>query len=335
MTGRVTRRAVMAAGAAAPFCALEAASPTLIVTPPLTATPHDPGPGGWDRPERLATVVASLARPGFRAATRAPAPIVSREALLRVHEASYIQRIAAARPINGFARLAPDAVMSSGTHEASLRAAGGAVLAVEAVTRGVARNAFVASRPPGHHALSHLPMGFCFFNNAAIAARHALAVVGAQRVAIVDFDAHHGNGLQQIFWAEPRVLYCSTHQAPLYPGTGAASERGEFDNIVNAPLARGDGGRAFREAWTQRILPRVQAFSPDLIVVCAGFDGHLHDPLCGLRLLAEDFADITLRIIEVAARRCGGRIVSLLEGGYRPEDLSASVAAHVGALIEA
>jgi len=201
--------------------------------------------------------------------------------------------------------------------------------------RGAAKNAFVATRPPGHHALPGAPMGFCFFNNAAVAARHAMAAHGAERVAIVDFDVHHGNGAQQIFWDEKNVLYCSTHQMPLYPGTGAVSERGAFDNIVNAPLAKGDGGEAFRTAFGERILPRLNAFGPDIIIVCAGFDARLHDPLGGLRLVESDFADVTLRIMEIAARRCGGRVVSLLEGGYRPENLATCVAAHVGALMRA
>ena len=154
-------------------------------------------------------------------------------------------------------------------------------------------------------------------------------------MAIVDFDVHHGNGAQQIFWDEKNALYCSTHQMPLYPGTGAVSERGAFDNIVNAPLAKGDGGEAFRAALKERILPRLNAFGPDIIIVCAGFDARLHDPLGGLRLVESDFAEVTLRIMEIAARRCGGRVVSLLEGGYRPDDLAACVAAHVGALTQA
>ena len=191
--------------------------------------------------------------------------------------------------------------MSPGAFEAAARAAGGAVLAVDAVMRGAAKNAFVATRPPGHHALPGAPMGFCFFNNAAVAARHAMAAHGAERVAIVDFDVHHGNGAQQIFWDEKNVLYCSTHQMPLYPGTGAVSERGAFDNIVNAPLAKGDGGEVFRTAFGERILPRLNAFGPDIIIVCAGFDARLHDPLGGLRLVESDFAEATLRIMEIAA----------------------------------
>ena len=178
-------------------------------------------------------------------------------------------------------------------------------------------------------------MGFCFLNNAAIAALHARADHGVERIAIVDFDVHHGNGVQEIFWNDKNTLYCSTHQAPLYPGTGAITETGAHDNIVNAPLRRGDGGAQFREALATRILPRLDAFAPDLILFCAGFDAHVHDPLGGLRFIEEDFREATLRVMEIAARRCNGRIVSLLEGGYAPNDLASSVAAHVGALMSA
>jgi acetoin utilization deacetylase AcuC-like enzyme len=225
--------------------------------------------------------------------------------------------------------------MSPGSLEAARRAAGGARLAVDQVISGSAKNAFVAARPPGHHATRAQPMGFCLFNNAAIAARHAIAAHGLGRVAIVDFDVHHGNGVQEIFWSDENVLYCSSHQSPHYPGTGDKSERGAHDNIVNAPLRKGDGGAQFLDAWRSEILPRVDAFRPDIIIICAGFDAHLHDPLGGLRLVEADFREVTLRIMEVAVRRCGGCIVSLLEGGYRPQDLAASVAAHVGALMEA
>ncbi len=336
MTTAPSRREVLALTAAGPFCLARAsAAPTLLVAPAPDAPAHDPGPGQPDRTERLAAVLTALNHDLFRFAARAEAPPASDSALLRAHDAAYLSRLKSASPKDGYASLAPDAIMSPGSYDAALKAAGGAVLAVERVMRREARNAFVASRPPGHHALPHDAMGFCFLNNAAIAARHALAVHGAERVAIIDFDVHHGNGVQRIFWDERRVLYCSTHQAPLYPGTGAANETGAFDNVVNAPLRKGDGGEAFRAAFEARILPRLDAFAPDLVILCAGFDAHLHDPLGGLRLGEADFHDITLSIMEIAARRCGGRLVSLLEGGYRPEDLAASVAAHVGALMEA
>jgi acetoin utilization deacetylase AcuC-like enzyme len=330
----LTRRAALILGALAPLplCA-ETRDNLLLVLPPEGGAPHDPGPGAYDRPERLAAVRRALARPEFATTARVEAPKASLEALLAVHGTTYVERLRAASPRDSIVRLGPDVVMSPGTLDAALRAAGGAVLATEAVMQGRAKCAFVATRPPGHHALPDEAMGFCFFNNAAIAARHALAC-GAERVAILDFDAHHGNGVQKIFWSEKRVLYASTHQMPLYPGTGAVSEQGEHGNIVNAPLVKGDGGEAFSAAWRDRIFPALEAFSPDLLILCAGFDGYKHDPLAGLRLEAEDFRALTLRVRDFAERRSNGRIVSLLEGGYRPEDLEASVAAHVGALME-
>jgi len=225
--------------------------------------------------------------------------------------------------------------MSPGSWEAALRSAGGAVFAVDEVMTRKVMNAFVATRPPGHHAEMANPMGFCFFNNAAVAARHAQAVHGVERVAIVDFDVHHGNGTQDIFWADKSVLYASTHQMPLYPGTGARDERGEHDQIVNAPLSAGDGGDIFREAFEVAILPRVEAFSPDLVIISAGFDGHHRDPLGNLKLREEDFAWATRKLMEIAGRRCGHRVVSLLEGGYDLDSLGRSVAAHVAALMGA
>lgn len=177
-------------------------------------------------------------------------------------------------------------------------------------------------------------MGFCFFNNAAIAARHAQEVHGAGRVAIMDFDVHHGNGTQDIFWNDPSVMYASTHQMPLYPGSGGANECGEAGTIVNAPLQSGDGGEAFREAMDVAILPRIEAFKPDLVIISAGFDAHMRDPLGGLNLVEADFAWATLRLMEIADRDCGGRVVSLLEGGYDLEGLARSVAAHVMTLMK-
>jgi len=303
---------------------------TLLVLP--AGAVHDPGPGQPDTPERLKAVLRALSAPPFDALARAATQPATTAQILSIHEAALLERLQRAAPSQGFARLSPDLVMNPGTLDAALHAAGGAVLATDAVMQGRARNAFVATRPPGHHALPHEAMGFCFFNNAAIAARRALAC-GAERVAILDFDAHHGNGVQKIFWSEKRVLYASTHQMPLFPGTGAASELGEHGNIVNAPLAKGDGGEAFAPAWRERIFPALEVFRPDIMILCAGFDGHGHDPLAGLRLEAEDFRALTLRLKDFAERHCSGHIVSLLEGGYRPEDLEASVAAHVAALV--
>jgi acetoin utilization deacetylase AcuC-like enzyme len=198
---------------------------------------------------------------------------------------------------------------------------------------GKVKNAFSAMRPPGHHAERMRAMGFCFFNNAAIGARHAQKAHGAERVAIVDWDVHHGNGSQDIFWSDPSVMYCSTHQMPLYPGTGAASERGDHDTIVNAPLSPGDGGAEFREAFEASLLPRLEKFRPDLVIVSAGFDAHWRDPLANLQLTEADFSWATLKLMDLAERHASGRLVSLLEGGYDLEGLSKSVAAHVSALM--
>ena len=198
---------------------------------------------------------------------------------------------------------------------------------------GKAANAFVATRPPGHHAETARPMGFCLFNNVAVAARHAQAKHGAERVAIVDFDVHHGNGSQEIFWNDATVMYCSTHQMPLYPGTGAKSERGEHDTIVNAPLRPGDAGAEFRNAVEVVIMPRLAQFRPDLVIISAGFDAHVRDPLANLNLLEADYTWVTQKLMEVADRSAGGRVVSVLEGGYDLQGLANSVAAHVTALM--
>jgi len=307
---------------------------TLLVTHPACAT-HDMGEGHPERPERMRAVDQALEHEKFQLLARDSAPRAPIEALTRVHPASYVQAIEHASPTQGRVRVDQDTSMSPGSWEAALRSAGGAVFAVDEVMTRKVMNAFVATRPPGHHAEMANPMGFCFFNNAAVAARHAQAVHGVERVAIVDFDVHHGNGTQDIFWADKSVLYASTHQMPLYPGTGARDERGEHDQIVNAPLSAGDGGDIFREAFEVAILPRVEAFSPDLVIISAGFDGHHRDPLGNLKLREEDFAWATRKLMEIAGRRCGHRVVSLLEGGYDLDSLGRSVAAHVAALMGA
>ena len=224
--------------------------------------------------------------------------------------------------------------MSPGSFEAALRAAGGAAHAVDEVMTGKAANAFVATRPPGHHTETARPMGFCLFNNAAIAARYAQEKHGIERAAVVDFDVHHGNGSQDIFWSDRTVMYGSTHQMPLYPGTGAVSERGEHNTVVNAPLRPGDGGDEFRAAFETVILPRLRDFRPDLIVISAGFDAHMRDPLANLNLLEADFDWATRKLMEVADACAGGRVVSVLEGGYDLEGLANSAAAHVAALMQ-
>jgi len=245
----------------------------------------------------------------------------------------YIEGIRDATPKEGLVRIDADTTMSPGSFEAALRAAGGALRAVDEVMSETVANAFVATRPPGHHAETAVPMGFCLFNNVAIAARHAQSQHGAERVAIVDFDVHHGNGTQDIFWSDPSVMYCSTHQMPLYPGTGAVSERGEHNSIVNAPLRPGDGGDQFRAAFETAILPRLRDFRPDLVIISAGFDAHMRDPLANLNLTEPDFAWATQKLMEIADQSAQGRVVSVLEGGYDLEGLARSVAAHVTALM--
>ncbi len=307
---------------------------TLLVTH-ASGLAHDMGAGHPERPDRLRAIERVLERDRFQLLARKEAPLAPREALLRVHHESYIRFVEQSAPSEGLTPLDPDTAMSPGTLEAAYRAAGGAVAAVDEVMGGAADTAFVAMRPPGHHAGPETAMGFCFFNNVAIAARHARDARGAERVAIVDFDVHHGNGTQSIFWADKNVLYCSTHQSPLYPGTGKTDERGEFDTIVNAPLWAGSGGDVFQEALAGVILPRVNAFAPDLILISAGFDAHECDPLGGLRLTEQDFGEATKRLLDVADRRCGGRVVSVLEGGYDLDALARSASAHVLALMGA
>src|SRR5262249_2341981 len=239
-----------------------------------------------------------------------------------------------ATPTEGLIGLDADTTLSPGSFDAALRAAGGAVHAVDEVMAGKMANAFVATRPPGHHTETARPMGFCLFNNAAIAARYAQKEHGIERAAVVDFDVHHGNGYQDIFWSDRSVMYGSTHQMPLYPGTGATSERGEHNTIVNAPLRPGDGGEAFRAAFETVILPRLRDFRPDLLVISAGFDAHMRDPLANLNLLEADFNWATRKLMEVAHASANGRVVSVLEGGYDLEGLANSVAAHVTALMQ-
>jgi len=289
--------------------------------------------GHPERPDRLRAIERALEQEKFQSLAREQAPLASLETVALAHPMEYVEQVREASPREGMVRLDADTTMSPGTFEAVLRAAGGACQAVDEVMQGRVANAFVATRPPGHHAETATPMGFCLFNNAAIAARHAQKSHGAERVAIVDFDVHHGNGSQDIFWSDPTVMYCSTHQMPLYPGTGAVGERGARNTIVNAPLRPGDGGEEFRAAMESVILPRLEAFAPDLVIISAGFDAHMRDPLANLNFLEADYTWVTQKLMEVADRHANGRVVSLLEGGYDLEGLSKSVAAHVTALM--
>ena len=306
---------------------------TALITHPACLD-HDTGPFHPERPDRLRRVLQALEHPRFSALLRDLAPLATEDQLARVHPPEYIRAILDISPEPGQRiNLDADTVMSPGSREAALRAAGAAIMAVDAVMQGWAKQVFVAARPPGHHAERDRPMGFCLFANAAIAARHAQAQYGLTRVAVVDFDVHHGNGTQDIFQADPTLFYASSHQYPCYPGTGAAEERG-VGNIVNAPLPPGAGSAQFREAWDLLILPELDRFAPNLLIVSAGFDAHKADPLAQLRLEAPDFAWLTTRLMDVARTHCEGRIVSLLEGGYDLDALAESAAAHVGALME-
>jgi acetoin utilization deacetylase AcuC-like enzyme len=254
------------------------------------------------------------------------------DAVTRCHPRAYADRVAGAVPREGWAQLDGDTYLSPGSLEAALRAVGGAGAAVDAVLGGVDTTAFVACRPPGHHAETATAMGFCLFGTVAIAAKRALDHHGLSRVAIVDFDVHHGNGTQDLMWDEPRCLFASSHQMPLYPGTGSPREVGAHGQIVNAPLPEGSGGAQMRRVYDSVIFPRLVAWQPELILISAGFDAHADDPLAGLDWQAEDYAWLTTRLCEIAADCAGGRVVSCLEGGYDLGALTESVAAHVGVL---
>jgi acetoin utilization deacetylase AcuC-like enzyme len=305
---------------------------TLLITHPACLE-HLTPPGHPERPDRLRAVARALGDERFKSLVCAEAPAATLETLALCHPMDHILAIRDATPKEGMVRIDADTTMSPGSFEAALRAAGGAVHAADAVMAGKAANAFVATRPPGHHAETTRAMGFCLFNNVAIAARYAQDHRGAGRVAIVDFDVHHGNGTQEIFWSDATVMYCSTHQMPLYPGTGSVNERGEHDNIVNAPLRAGYGGPEFRAAFESRILPRLSAFRPELVMISAGFDAHRRDPLANLNLLEADFDWVTRKIMDVADTSAQGRVVSVLEGGYDLDGLANSAAAHVAALL--
>ncbi len=294
---------------------------------------HVTPPGHPERPDRLRAIERVLEDERFARLERMLAPEADPAAILLAHPQSFVDRVREAIPETGIRRGDADTSVSPKSWQAALTAVGAANAAVDDVFSGAADNVFVASRPPGHHAEKTTAMGFCLFNNAAIAARHAQKKHGAERVAIVDWDVHHGNGTQDIFWDDPSVLYCSTHQMPLYPGTGARDEIGA-GNIVNAPLAPRTGSDAFRDAFTSRVLPSVEAFQPDLIVISAGFDAHHRDPLAEINLTEADFDWATGQLMESAARHANGRLVSLLEGGYDLEGLAFSVAAHVGRLMK-
>src|SRR5689334_10178283 len=311
---------------------LNAPMTTLLITHPACLN-HLTPPGHPERPDRLRAIERVFESEKFQDLVRAEAPTAEFDTIALCHPMDYVIALRDASPTSGLVQIDADTSMSPGSFEAALRAAGGGVYAVDEVMAGRVSNAFVATRPPGHHTETARPMGFCLFNNAAIAARYAQKRHGIDRAAVVDFDVHHGNGSQDIFWSDKTVMYCSTHQMPLYPGTGAIGERGEYNTIVNAPLSAGDGGDAFREAFETVILPRLREFKPDFLIISAGFDAHTRDPLANLNLIESDYSWVTKKLLEIGDSSAKGRVVSLLEGGYDLQGLSRSVAAHVIALM--
>ncbi|MBZ5761047.1 MULTISPECIES: histone deacetylase family protein [Rhizobium] len=290
--------------------------------------------GHPERSDRLRSINIALEHPNFARLERRDAPQANEDAILLAHPEEHLEFVMRSIPdaedgegqIN---QLEADTYASPKSLQAALTGVGGAMAAVDDVFTGAADNVFVASRPPGHHAEKNKAMGFCFFNNAAIAARHAQRTYGAERVAIVDWDVHHGNGTQDIFWDDPSVLFCSTHQMPLYPGSGAKTETGGKGTIVNAPLSPNSGSDHFREAFKSRVLPALDDFRPDLIIISAGFDAHHRDPLAQINLTGEDFDWATGRVLEMADKSAKNRVVSLLEGGYDLEGLAESAGLHI------
>ncbi|MGI9391587.1 MAG: histone deacetylase family protein [Boseongicola sp.] len=290
--------------------------------------------GHPERVARIEAIIQALGQERFAALDRREAPLADRSEVLRCHPEDYVERVQAAIPASGRVSLDADTHVSPGSLEAALRGVGACVAAVNGVLKGDFANAFVAMRPPGHHAETSTAMGFCLFGNASIAAKHALHELGLERVAVLDFDVHHGNGTQDLLWDEPRTLFASSHQMPLYPGSGASHETGAHGNVMNVPLPPMSGGAEMRRAWGDAILPAVDDFAPELVIISAGFDAHADDPLANLNWTVEEFEWVTEAICDVADARCGGRVVSTLEGGYDLSALAASVAAHVGVLME-
>jgi acetoin utilization deacetylase AcuC-like enzyme len=295
---------------------------------------HEMGPGHPERPERLHAVWEALGAAEFDDLQRHDAPLAGREQIERVHPAAYVEAIEEAAPSEGYARLDPDTLMSPASFEAAMRAAGAVTAATDLVMAGSADNAFCAVRPPGHHAEPARSMGFCIFNNVAIGALHARAEHGLQKIAVVDFDVHHGNGTQAAFWEDADLFFASSHQSPFYPGSGRESETGA-GNIHNAELAAGSGSAQFRAAWQGRLLPALDAFAPEFLFISAGFDGHTADPLAELNLSTADFAWLSGELLGIAQKHCAGRVVSTLEGGYDLTALAEASAAHVRSLLSA
>jgi acetoin utilization deacetylase AcuC-like enzyme len=303
---------------------------TALITHP-ECLEHVMPPG---HPEQVARLDAVLSALDTSDLVRVPAPFAADDDLLRAHPQSHVTAIRQSAPDSGWTSLDADTHMSVGSLGAALRAAGANIKAVDMVLGGDVQNAFAAVRPPGHHAEREIPMGFCLFGSVAIAAKHALDHHGLGRVAIVDFDVHHGNGTQDLVESDPRILFCSTHQMPLYPGTGHAHETGAYNNVLNVPLPGGAGSAIFKQAITEQVLPMLKRFKPELLLISAGFDAHSADPLAGMDLSEDDFGWVTHQLCDIADEYCGGRVVSTLEGGYDLDALAMSAKAHVEVLME-
>ena len=306
---------------------------TILYTHP-TFLNHDTGTGHPERADRLRAIERVLSHELYDDLIRKQASRADLETIAYAHPTSYREMLESASPSESIVYLDGDTIMSPGSLDAAYHGVGAVLDGVDQVMGGHASNAFCALRPPGHHAESLRPMGFCLFNNVAIAAKYARDKHGAERVAVVDFDVHHGNGTQEIFWNDKDLLYASTHQMPLYPGTGAITETG-VGNIFNAPLKEGDGGEQLREAFEEKLLPAINEFSPDLLIISAGFDAHADDPLAGLRMNESDFAWVSQKLVDLADAKCGGRVVSALEGGYDLTSLAKSTGVHVKVLMDA
>ena len=292
---------------------------------------HDTGPGHPESAERLRAIKKVISSSSYDTLIRREAPRSTLQQIAMVHDLNYVEKLMDLVPEHGWSQIDPDTFMCPETGEATLRAVGAVIEAVDGVISGTFDNAFCAVRPPGHHAEPNHGMGFCFFNNAAIAARHAQQAHGLERVAIVDFDVHHGNGTQAAFRGDKNVFFASSHQYPFYPGTGAIDEVG-VGNIVNVPLESGSGSKDFRNGWSTKIFPALEAFQPEFLIISAGFDAHARDPLASINLEAEDFAWITRKLPEISGNKLNGRIISCLEGGYDLVGLAESVDAHVSEL---
>ncbi|MSO94123.1 MAG: histone deacetylase family protein [Rhodospirillales bacterium] len=306
---------------------------TLLYTHPACID-HNPGLYHPESPHRLKAVMGALERKDFASLDRREAPRADLAWIERVHDAFYAKQVLDAVPDAGQVHLDADTALSPASGEASLRASGAACAAVDAVVGGDGKTAFCAVRPPGHHAEPARAMGFCLFNSVAIAALHARVIHGLKRIAVVDFDVHHGNGTQAAFWSDPELFYASSHQWPAYPGSGMESERGVADNIVNVRLRPGSGSKEFRHAYRDTILPALGRFKPELLIVSAGFDAHARDPLAQLEVATEDYGWLTGELLNIANAHCKGRLVSSLEGGYDLEALAESAALHVRTLME-